>query len=138
MKFLLENNPEDHELCHSLVHQLTTALYENQFTTIRLNRTLNRFIASLANRFSINHYDQAITRYMEDTPSKDDQNTNPQLTEKIFTLISLPYTKGKRHSLDNLYKNTTSVTTQHISHNIVLCLSTQSRYHHVSYTSPIV
>ena len=79
----LKNNPEYNELCQSRPHELTTPLYGNQFTTIGLIQTLNRFIAPRANRFSINLYNHAITRYMEDNSNKDDPNTNPPLTEKF-------------------------------------------------------
>ena len=37
-----------------------------------------------ANRLSINHYDHAVTSYIEDTPHEDNPITNPQLTEKFF------------------------------------------------------
>ena len=49
-----------------------------------LNQTLNRFIASRANRISVKPYDHAITRYTENTPNEDYTNTNPQLTMKFF------------------------------------------------------
>ena len=52
---------------HTRLHHLTTALHEKQFTTIALTQTLNRFNRQNANQFSINHYDHAIGRYMEDT-----------------------------------------------------------------------
>ena len=81
-------NPDDNELCHTRLHHLTAALHEKQFTTIGLTQTLNRFITQKANRFSINHYDHAIARYMENTFLGDDTNANPQLTENFF-LISL-------------------------------------------------
>ena len=77
----MKNNPEDNELCNSIIHQLTTALNANHFTTIELGQTLNRFIAPRANRFSINNYDHAVTRYMEDTPKEDDPNINPDYRE---------------------------------------------------------
>ena len=80
----LYNNQEDNEICQIQLHNLTTALHENKFTTIGLTQTRNRFVAQKANRFSINHCDHAIARYMEDTFSEDDENTNPQLTEKFF------------------------------------------------------
>ena len=41
-------------------------------------QTLNRFVAPKAKQFSINHYDHAIARYMEDTFLEDDENTNPK------------------------------------------------------------
>ena len=76
----LYNNQEGNELCQTRLHHLTTAIHEKQFTTIGLTQTLNRFVAPKANRFSINHYDHAIARYMENTCLK----TNPQKTEKFF------------------------------------------------------
>ena len=78
------NNRTDNELCDSLILQLTTALHLNHFITIGWNQTLNRVIAQKANRFSINHYDHTVTRYMENSPYDDDPNINPQLTEKFF------------------------------------------------------
>ena len=80
----LYNNPDDNDLCHTRIHHLTTALHEKQFTTIGQTETLNRFTAQKANQFSINHYDHAIARYMEDTFSEDDTYANPQLTENCF------------------------------------------------------
>ena len=80
----MKNNPADNELCDTIIHHLTTALHENQFTTIGLNQTLNRFIAPKPNRFSINHYDHAVNRYMKDSPNDDDPNTHPQQTESFF------------------------------------------------------
>ena len=71
-------------LCHTRIHHLTTALHEKQFTTIGLTETLNRFTAQKANQFSINHYDHAFARYMEDSFLEDDTNANPQLTENCF------------------------------------------------------
>ena len=63
----LYNNQEDNDLCQSRIDHLATALHEKQFTTIGLTQTLNRFVAQKANQFSINHYDHATARYMEDT-----------------------------------------------------------------------
>ena len=68
--FPLYNNQEDNDLCQTRLHHLTTALHEEQFTTIGLTQTLNSFVAQKANRSSINHYDHAIARYMELSPSK--------------------------------------------------------------------
>ena len=49
-----KNTPEYHELYHSLLHKLTTAHHENQFTTIGLNQILNRLkFNSLTNIQSI-------------------------------------------------------------------------------------
>ena len=86
LKTLLRNNPADNEHCDSLILQLTitTALHLNQFTTIGLNQTLNRFIAQKAIRFSINHYDHPVNRYMEDSPEGNELDIKPQLTEKFF------------------------------------------------------
>ena len=78
------NKPADNEISQSRLPQLTTALHEKQFTTLGLTQTLNRFVAEKPNRFSIKHYNHAIARYMEDTVREEDENTNPQLTEKIF------------------------------------------------------
>ena len=80
----LYNNPDDNDLCQTRLYHLTTALREKQFTTIRLNQTLNRITAQKVNRFSINHYDHAIARPNEDSFLDDDTNANPQITEKIF------------------------------------------------------
>ena len=77
----LYNNPGDNELCHTRLHHLTTSLHEKQFTTIGITQTLNRFNAQKTNRFSINNYDHAIARYMEDIFLEDDTKANPQLTE---------------------------------------------------------
>ena len=77
LSLLLYNNQEDNEICQTRIHHLITAFYEKQFTTIGLTQTLKRFVAWKTNRFSINHYDQAIARYMEDTFLEDDTNTNP-------------------------------------------------------------
>ena len=85
----LINKPTNNELCVSLILQLTNALRLYQFIAIGLNQTPNRFIAQKVNRFSFNHYDFNVTRYMEDSPYEDDPNINPQLTEKIF--INLDY-----------------------------------------------
>ena len=60
----------------------TTSPKHKQFTTIGLTKTLNRFVAQKAHRFSINQYDHAIARYMDDTFLEDDTKTNSQLTEK--------------------------------------------------------
>ena len=80
----LYNKPDDNELCHTRLHHLTTELHEKQFTAIGLTKTLSRFTAQKANRFSINQYDHAIARYMGDTFLEDDTNANPQLTEIFF------------------------------------------------------
>ena len=80
----LYNNQEDNELCQTGLHHLTTEIHEKQFTAIGLTQALNRFVAPKANRFSINHYDHAIARYMEDTFLKNVTNTSPQKTEKFF------------------------------------------------------
>ena len=80
----LYNNQEDSELCHTRLYHVTTALHEKQFTAIGLTQTLNRFVAQKANRFSINHYDHPIARYMEATFLEDDTNASPQLSEKFF------------------------------------------------------
>ena len=80
----LYNTPEDNESCQSRLHKLTSAIHEKHFTTIGLNQTLNRSIAQRANRFSIYHYDHAITRYIEDTPNEDDPNVDPQLKDIFF------------------------------------------------------
>ena len=77
--FHYKKNPEDNELCQTQLHHLITELHEKQFTTIGLTRTLNRFVAQKANRFSINHYGHAIARYMD-----DDENTNLQQSDKFF------------------------------------------------------
>ena len=53
-------------------------------TTTGRNQTLNRFIATRANIFYINHDVHAITRYMEDTAIEDEPNTSTQLTEFFF------------------------------------------------------
>ena len=89
LKTPLINKPTNNELCFSLILQLTNALRLNQLIAIGLNQTPNRFIAQKVNRFSINHYDFNVTRYMEDSPYDDDPNINPQLTEKFF--INLDY-----------------------------------------------
>ena len=80
----LYNNQEDNELCQTRLYHLSTALHEKQLTTIGLTQTLNRFVAQKANRFSINHYDHAIARYIEVTYLEDNKNTNPQVTENFF------------------------------------------------------
>ena len=49
-----------------------------------LNQTLKIFTAPRASRFSIGHYDHAVTRYLEDSSHDDDPNVNPHLTEKLF------------------------------------------------------
>ena len=74
----LKNNSANNKLCDTIIHHLTTALHENQFTTIGLNQTLNRFIAPKANQLSINHFVHAVARYMEEYPYDDDPNINPQ------------------------------------------------------------
>ena len=56
----------------------------NRFTTIGLNQTQNKFVAPKGNRFYVNHYDHAVTRYMKNSPYDDDPNSNPHLTEKFF------------------------------------------------------
>ena len=60
----LYNKPDDNELSHTRLHHRSTALHEKQLTTMGLTQRLNRFTAQKANRFSINHYDYAIARYM--------------------------------------------------------------------------
>ena len=80
----LYNNPADNGICQSRLHHLTTALHEKQFTTIGLTKTLNRFVAQKANRFSFNHYYHLIARYMEDRVIDEDENANPKVTEKFF------------------------------------------------------
>ena len=80
----LYNNQEDNESCQTRLHHLNTALHEKQFTTIGLTQTVNSFVTQKENRISLNHYDHAIARYMEDTFLEDDNNANPQLTEKFF------------------------------------------------------
>ena len=80
----LYNNPDDNEICQSRLHHLTRALHEKQFTIIGLTQPLNRFVAQKANRISINHYDHAIARYMEEKVLEEDENTIPQITEKFF------------------------------------------------------
>ena len=78
------NNPDDNELCHTRLHYLTPTLHDKQFITIGITQILNRFTAQKANRFSMNHYDQAIARYMKHTFLEDDTNAHLQLTEKNF------------------------------------------------------
>ena len=73
----LYNNQEDNEFCHTRLHHLTTALHEKQFTTIEQTQTLKRFVAQKANHFSINYYDHANARFMEDTFLEDDTNATP-------------------------------------------------------------
>ena len=73
----LDNNPEDNALRQSCLHKLTTARHEIQFRTIGLTQTLNKSVAQKGNRFSINDYDHAIPRYMEDTIIEKDEDTNP-------------------------------------------------------------
>ena len=85
MKIPLMNNPTDNKLCDSLNFQLTTTFHLNQLTTIGLSQIPSRFIAQKANRFSFNHYDHTVTRYMEDSPYDNDPNYNPQLNEKFFS-----------------------------------------------------
>ena len=70
------------------------------------------FIAPQANRFSINHYDHAITRYMEDTAIEGDPDTNSQLTE-IFsssqnTFFNIDSTNKKHNNNATALKNTTA------------------------------
>ena len=53
-------------------------MHEKQFTTTELTQTIHRFVAQKTNRFSFEHYDHAIARYMEDTDIEDDDpHTNP-------------------------------------------------------------
>ena len=73
----LYNNQEDNDLCHTRLRHLTTELPEKHFTTIGLTQTLNRFVAKKAKRFSINHYDHAFARFMEDTFLEDDTKLTP-------------------------------------------------------------
>ena len=70
----LYDNAEDNGINQSPFHQLTTALHEIYFTAIGLPQTLNRLVAQKANRFSINHYDHAMGRYMEDTVLEEDED----------------------------------------------------------------
>ena len=84
LAFPLYNNPADTEKCQSRLHNLTTAHHEKQFKTLELTQTTDSFVAQKANRISINHYDHAIARYMEDTATEDDPNTGPQLIENFF------------------------------------------------------
>ena len=95
----MKHKPEDNELYNSIIHQLTTALSQNQFIAIALNQTLNRVKSTRDNRFLIKHYDHTVTRYMEDTPHENNPNTYPQLTEIFFIkseyLFHLDSTKKK-------------------------------------------
>ena len=84
LKIPLKNNPVDNELCDIIIHHLIIALHENQFTSIGLSQTLNRFVAPKANQFYLNHYDYAVAMYMENSPYDIDPNINPQLTEIFF------------------------------------------------------
>ena len=59
----LKNNTADNEFRDKIIHHLTTALQENQFITIGLSQTLNRFIAPKANTLSINPYDLVYGRF---------------------------------------------------------------------------
>ena len=55
-----------------------------------------------ANRVSINHYNHAIARYMEDTVIEEDEYSNPQLTEKIFNtnrLCICNYSRNKNYDI---------------------------------------
>ena len=101
----LYNNPEDNAVCQSRLHKLTTALQERQLTTIGLTQTLTKKVAQQTNRFSINHCDYAIAQYMEDTLIEEDEDTNPQLTEKF--LIKSEYI-FLIDSMNKKYENTIS------------------------------
>ena len=76
------------------------ALHENQFTT----PGLNRFIAPKANQFSNNHYNHAVTRYIEDSPYDDDPHINPQLTENFFIFYLDSTNKKLDHIIDHALK----------------------------------
>ena len=63
----LKNNHDENKFCDTIICQLTTSLHENQFTTIGFNQTPDKFIAPKANQFYIQHYDNIIARYIEDS-----------------------------------------------------------------------
>ena len=68
----------DNNFCDFIIHQLTTALHENQFTTIGLCETLNRLVAHKDYPLSINHYGHTVNRYGS-VPYDND----PNITHKL-------------------------------------------------------
>ena len=112
----LYNNQEDNE-CLTRLHHLTTALYEKHFTTIGPTQTSNRFTAQKANRHSINHYDHAIARYMEDTFLKLDHVITTALHD---TKTYDPYFKKFNHFLLIFKFLTPKKRGLHCSHQMML------------------
>ena len=117
----LKYNTADNELCDNIIHHLTAALHENHFITIGLSQTLNRFIAPKANRLSINPYDHAVIRYMEDSLLDDDPNVYPQQTEKIYIKSDLQLDSTKKkfdHFIDHALKTLKLMNRSFINLNI--------------------
>ena len=118
LKVPMKNNPADIALRDTIIHHLTIALHVDQFTTIGLNQTLNRFIAPTANWFSIKCYDHAVTRSMEDYPYDDDPKIKLKLTEIFSYYQNLYSTLIALKKFDNIIDDSHIYPSAKIFHKI--------------------
>ena len=62
---------------------------------------MNRLVAQKANQFSINHYDHAISRYVEDTILEENENTKKKFIKSYFVIVN-----NSKNQKNNINKST--------------------------------
>ena len=80
----LTNTNENIERNKNILYRLTTSLTPRQFIYVGYKKLLKTFTAPRANDYSVEYYNQNITRPNQDQFLDEDRFANPQLTESFF------------------------------------------------------